>query len=42
MLKDYHEAWSLDFIGSSNEAFVPIAFVKREDLKKQRSVLQPV
>ncbi|MFT5885507.1 MAG: hypothetical protein ACI9IP_001967 [Arcticibacterium sp.] len=42
MLKDYDQEWSLYFIGSPNEEFVPITFVKREDLKKQRSLRQPV
>ncbi len=42
MLNGYDDAWSLYFIGSPNEDFVPITFVKREDLKKQRSLLQPV
>jgi hypothetical protein len=35
MLKGYDQDWSLYYIGSPNEEFVPITFVKRDELKEQ-------
>lgn len=42
LLQGYDQEWCLYFIGSPTDEFVPITFVKREDLKKQKALLQPV
>lgn len=39
MLSGYDQDWALYFIGSPTDDFVPIAFVKKEDLIKQRMLL---
>ena len=39
MLAYYDQDWTLYYIGSPTEQFVPITFVKREDLAKQRRLL---
>ncbi len=36
MLSGYDQDWTLYFIGSPTDEFVPIAFVKKEDLAVQR------
>ncbi len=38
-LANYDQDWTLYFIGSPTEQFVPVTFVKKEDLIKQRSLL---
>lgn len=38
LLADYDQDWTLYYIGSPTDAFVPITFVKREDLIKQRQL----
>ncbi|RCR71423.1 MULTISPECIES: hypothetical protein [Larkinella] len=39
MLAHYDQDWTLYYIGSPTDQFVPITFVKREDLVKQRRML---
>jgi hypothetical protein len=39
ILSNYDENWSLYFIGAPTDEFVPITFVKKEDLAKQRSLM---
>lgn len=39
LLKSYDQEWSLYFIGSPTNEFVPITFQKREDLAKQPVLL---
>ena len=39
MLAGYDQDWTLYYIGSPTEQFVPITFVKKEDLVKQRQLL---
>jgi hypothetical protein len=39
LLKDYDQDWSLYFIGSPTDEFVPITFVKKDELKKQRELM---
>jgi hypothetical protein len=39
LLKDYDQDWSLYFIGSPTDEFVPITFVKRDELKRQRELM---
>ncbi|MRS64212.1 hypothetical protein [Larkinella terrae] len=39
MLAGYDQDWTLYYIGSPTDQFVPITFVKREDLIKQRRLL---
>ena len=39
MLAHYDQDWTLYYIGSPTDQFVPITFVKREDLVKQRKLL---
>ncbi|MCR9062420.1 MAG: hypothetical protein NXI00_00535 [Cytophagales bacterium] len=34
LLKDYDHDWRLYFIGSPTDEFVPITFVKRDEMKK--------
>lgn len=39
LLKAYDQDWSLYFIGSPTDEFVPITFVKRDELKRQRELM---
>jgi hypothetical protein len=39
LLKDYDQDWSLYFIGSPTDEFVPITFVKRDEFKRQRELM---
>lgn len=39
LLKGYDQDWSLYFIGSPTDEFVPITFVKRDELKRQRELM---
>lgn len=39
ILSKYDQDWTLYYIGSPTEEFVPITFVKKEDLIKQRQIL---
>lgn len=39
LLADYDQDWTLYYIGSPTDDFVPITFVKKEDLAKQRRLL---
>jgi len=39
MLSTYDKEWTLYYIGSPSDDFVPITFVKKEDLVKQREML---
>ncbi len=39
MLGDYDQDWTLYYIGAPTEGFVPITFVKKEDLIRQRKIL---
>lgn len=39
MLKGYDQDWALYFIGSPTDEFVPITFVKRDELKRQRELM---
>lgn len=40
LLKNYDQEWSLFYIGAPSEEFVPITFVKKEDLALQRQMLR--
>jgi hypothetical protein len=39
VLAHYDQDWTLYFIGAPTEEFVPITFVKKDDLRKQRSLM---
>lgn len=39
MLAHYDQDWTLYYIGTPTEEFVPITFVRREDLAKQRKLM---
>lgn len=39
MLSNYDEDWTLYYIGSPTEAFVPITFVKKGDIALQRKLM---
>ncbi|WP_128545995.1 hypothetical protein [Larkinella soli] len=39
MLAHYDQDWTLYYIGSPTDQFVPITFVKREDLALQRKLM---
>ena len=39
LLATYDQDWTLYYIGSPTDDFVPITFVKKEDLIKQRKLL---
>ncbi len=39
LLADYDQDWTLYYIGSPTDQFVPITFVKKEDLATQRRLL---
>ena len=39
MLSGYDQDWTLYYIGSPTDKFVPITFVKKEDLVKQRQLM---
>lgn len=39
MLSTYDKEWTLYYIGSPSDDFVPITFVRKEDLVKQREIL---
>jgi hypothetical protein len=39
ILATYDQDWTLYYIGSPTDDFVPITFVKKEDLIKQRKLL---
>ena len=39
LLQEYDQDWSLYFIGSPTDEFVPITFVKRDELKRQRELM---
>jgi hypothetical protein len=38
MLSAYDQDWTLYYIGSPTEEFVPITFVKKEDMKLQKAL----
>jgi hypothetical protein len=40
MLGTYDQNWTLYYIGAPTEAFVPITFVKKDDLKRQHQMMQ--
>ncbi|ADB40618.1 hypothetical protein [Spirosoma linguale] len=40
LLAEYDRDWTLYYIGSPTDDFVPITFVKKEDLAKQRTLLR--
>ena len=42
MLKKYDEDWTLYYIGTPTDAFVPITFVKRGDLTIQRRLSEAI
>lgn len=37
-LSSYDKDWALNYIGSPTDEFVPVTFVKKEDLAKQRQL----
>ena len=39
LLASYDKDWTLYYIGSPTDEFVPITFVRKEDLLKQRQML---
>jgi hypothetical protein len=39
LLQGYDQDWSLYFTGSPTDEFVPITFVKRDELKHQRELM---
>ena len=40
MLSHYDQDWTLYFIGAPTDDFVPITFVKREDMAIQRRLMR--
>lgn len=40
MLSSYDQDWTLYYIGSPTETFVPITFVKKDDWVKQKQMMQ--
>lgn len=40
MLAHYDQDWSLYYIGAPNDEFVPITFVRRADLEKEKRLRQ--
>ena len=39
LLKEYDQDWTLYFICSPTDEFVPITFVKKDELKRQRELM---
>lgn len=39
MLSNYDEDWTLYYIGTPTDAFVPITFVKKGDIARQRQMM---
>ena len=40
MLSDYDEDWMIYFIGDPNKEYVPITFIKKDDWKKKKQMMQ--
>lgn len=40
MLSNYDQDWTLYYIGSPTETFVPITFVKKDDWVRQKEMMQ--
>jgi len=40
MLSDYDEDWMIYFIGDPNKEYVPITFIKKDDWRKKKQMMQ--